>query len=80
MKRLSPLTATATLLLTTVTHGQHQTETLDEPVVGGIVPYQIELREVSLAPAVIPNIHSTAPPSGTASGFSSVDVPMAYTA
>lgn len=37
---------------------QHQTEVLDEPVVGGVIPYQVEIREISLLPAVTPNIHS----------------------
>ena len=39
---------------------QHQTATFDEPVVGGIIPYQIELHEISIAPADVPNIHSMA--------------------
>jgi hypothetical protein len=39
---------------------QHQTTVLDEPNVGGTLPYQIEIREVSFAPAEIPNIHSVA--------------------
>ncbi len=39
---------------------QHQTAVLDEPAVGGLLPYEIELREVSLAPAALPNLHSMA--------------------
>lgn len=40
--------------------GQHQTPTLTEPYVDGKIPYTVEIREVSLAPASIPNIHSIA--------------------
>lgn len=40
--------------------GQHQTPTLTEPYVDGIIPYAVEIREVSLAPADLPNIHSIA--------------------
>ena len=39
---------------------QHQTPAFDLPAVGGVLPYGITLREVSLAPAVVPNIHSVA--------------------
>jgi hypothetical protein len=46
-------------LLTVTAPAQHQT-TLDPPVVGGGLPYAIELREVSLAPAPIPTLHSAA--------------------
>jgi hypothetical protein len=45
--------------LTAVVVAQHQT-VLDPPVVGGVLPYAIELREVSLAPAPIPTLHSVA--------------------
>jgi hypothetical protein len=38
---------------------QHQT-VLDPPVVGGVLPYSVELREVSLAPAPLPTLHSVA--------------------
>lgn len=40
--------------------GQHQTATLTEPYVNGSIPYTVEMREVSLAPAILPNIHSVA--------------------
>ncbi|MGI9243844.1 MAG: hypothetical protein ACR2RV_23810, partial [Verrucomicrobiales bacterium] len=39
---------------------EHQTTVLDEPHVGGSLPYEIELTEISLAPAQLPNIHSAA--------------------
>ena len=39
---------------------QHQSATLDEPNVGGQLPYSIEIREASLVPAEIPNVHSVA--------------------
>ena len=45
--------------LTITATAQHQTA-LDPPVVGGGLPYAIELREVSLAPAPIPTLHSAA--------------------
>ena len=38
---------------------QHQT-TLDPPIIGGELPYAIELHEVSLAPAPVPTLHSVA--------------------
>lgn len=38
---------------------QHQTP-LDPPVTGGTLPYEIHLREVSLAPAPMPTLHSVA--------------------
>lgn len=38
---------------------QHQTS-LEPPLVGGTLPYTIQLREVSLAPAAIPTLHSMA--------------------
>jgi len=38
----------------------HQTESLDWPIRGGHLPYTLEIREVSLAPAEIPNLHSVA--------------------
>jgi len=37
---------------------QHQTATFDEPHVGGTIPYTIDIRKVSFAPAELPNIHS----------------------
>lgn len=37
---------------------QHQTAALDSPVTGGLLPYGIALREISLAPAALPNLHS----------------------
>lgn len=40
--------------------GQHQTATLTEPYVNGSIPYTVEIKEVSLAPAILPNIHSVA--------------------
>ena len=40
--------------------GQHQTTVLDEPHVGASLPYSVEIREVSLSPAPLPNIHSVA--------------------
>lgn len=40
--------------------GANQTVQLDEPVVGGRLPYSIGLREVSFAPAAIPAMHSAA--------------------
>jgi hypothetical protein len=40
--------------------GQHQTTVLDPPVTGGLLPYEISLHEVSLAPAELPNLHSMA--------------------
>jgi hypothetical protein len=45
--------------LTATAPAQHQTA-LDPPVVAGELPYVIELREVSLAPAPIPTLHSAA--------------------
>jgi hypothetical protein len=39
---------------------QHQTSTLDEPHLDGSIPYTVDIREVSLAPAPLPNIHSVA--------------------
>lgn len=45
--------------LTAVLHGQHQTP-LDPPVTGGALPYGILIREISLAPAQIPTLHSIA--------------------
>lgn len=40
--------------------GQHQTSDLDEPIVGGSVPYTVEIREAALMPVSLPNIHSFA--------------------
>jgi hypothetical protein len=37
---------------------QHQTAVLDPPVTGGTLPYEITLREISLAPATVPTLHS----------------------
>ena len=39
---------------------QHQTAVLDPPVTGGTLPYEITLREISLAPAMVPTLHSAA--------------------
>ena len=39
---------------------QHQTAILDPPVTGGTLPYEITLREISLAPATMPTLHSMA--------------------
>jgi hypothetical protein len=47
------------LCLTTLASAQHQTA-LDPPLVGGTLPYSITLREISLAPAPIPTLHSVA--------------------
>ena len=46
-------------LIPLVSRAQHQTP-LDPPLVGGTLPYSITLREVSLAPALIPTLHSVA--------------------
>jgi hypothetical protein len=40
--------------------GQHQTQTLTEPYVGGAIPYTVEIKEVSFPSTPIPNIHSIA--------------------
>jgi len=48
------------LFLPSTIRAQHQTGTFDDPVVGGVIPYQIDLNEISLAPAEVPNIHSMA--------------------
>ena len=40
--------------------GQHQTPNLTEPYVNGTIPYTVEIREISLAPTDLPNIHSAA--------------------
>lgn len=40
--------------------GQHQTTTFTEPYIDGNIPYVVEIREVSLAPAALPAIHSFA--------------------
>ncbi len=47
------------VILTPATFGQHQTP-LDLPLVGGTLPYSIEIREVSLVPAPMPTLHSVA--------------------
>ncbi|QTN31555.1 hypothetical protein HZ994_04180 [Akkermansiaceae bacterium] len=39
---------------------QHQTAELTLPYAEGTLPYSLEIREISLAPAVLPNIHSVA--------------------
>ena len=46
-------------ILAPVAFAQHQTA-LDPPLVGGTLPYSITLREISLAPAPIPTLHSVA--------------------
>lgn len=45
---------------------QHQTSELTLPHVGGTLPYTLEIQEVSLAPAALPNLHSAA--AGTWNG------------
>jgi len=52
--------ALLSISLATTLPGQHQTATLTEPFVNGSIPYEVELREISLAPAPIPKIHSAA--------------------
>lgn len=37
---------------------QHQTTTFTEPYLNGQIPYSVEIREASFAPAALPNIHS----------------------
>jgi hypothetical protein len=39
---------------------QHQTATLTEPHLNGMIPYEVAIREISLAPAALPTIHSFA--------------------
>lgn len=41
-------------------NGQHQTDTFSFPHIDGILPYTVEINEVSLDPAPLPNIHSIA--------------------
>lgn len=41
-------------------HSQHQTTVLDEPHIGGTIPYTVDIQEISLAPAAQPNLHSVA--------------------
>ena len=48
-----------TAFLAPAATAQHQTP-LDPPLVGGTLPYSISLREISLAPAPIPTLHSVA--------------------
>ncbi len=55
-----PILPAAVLLTAPGAFAQHQTATLDEPHTGGALPYSIEIREVSLAPAAVPNLHSAA--------------------
>ena len=57
MKRLLPL---AGLVWVSAAIGQHQTDTFTLPYVDGVLPYSVEIREVSLDPAPLPNIHSIA--------------------
>lgn len=40
--------------------GQHQTTVLTEPYVNGSIPYTLEIKEVSIGSASVPNIHSIA--------------------
>lgn len=40
--------------------GQHQTASLTEPYLNGKIPYAVEIREISLAPAALPTLHSFA--------------------
>jgi len=51
--------STVLIGLSTLGQAQHQTP-LDPPLVGGTLPYAITLREISLAPAPIPTLHSVA--------------------
>lgn len=57
---LQTLTLAALASASSTAVAQHQTTTLDEPAVGGTLPYTIEINEVSFAPAEVPNIHSVA--------------------
>lgn len=41
-------------------NGQHQTDSFSLPYVDGVLPYTVEISEVSLDPAPLPNIHSIA--------------------
>ena len=50
----------AGLLLGGPVWGQHQTDNFSLPYLDGILPYSVEIREVSLEPAAVPNIHSIA--------------------
>jgi hypothetical protein len=59
LKRI-PTAQVAWVAVSAAAHAQHQTSVLDEPVVSGTLPYVIEIAEVSLAPASLPNIHSVA--------------------
>ena len=60
MNPLRTLVPVLLALLAGTVHAQHQTATLDSPVLGGLLPYSVALREVSLAPAALPNLHSAA--------------------
>ena len=57
MKR--PLLSIFLIFLAAIGRAQHQTS-LDPPLVGGTLPYSITLREISLAPAAMPTLHSVA--------------------
>lgn len=60
MNPIRPLIASILVLLAGTVAAQHQTATLDPPVLGGLLPYSVALREISLAPAAVPNLHSAA--------------------
>lgn len=60
MNPLRPLIPAVLALLAGPVAAQHQTATLDSPVVGGQLPYAVALRELSVAPASLPNLHSAA--------------------
>ena len=51
---------TTALLALPAARAAHQTTTLDLPHVDGTLPYTVDIQEVSLAPAALPNIHSVA--------------------
>ncbi|MBK1828693.1 hypothetical protein [Haloferula rosea] len=57
--RLPPFTLALAVSVGTAL-GQHQTTALDEPHVGGTIPYTVDIQEISLAPAAQPSLHSVA--------------------
>lgn len=57
--RMMPAVHAGLLLTATVVAAQHQS-VLDPPLVGGTLPYSITLREITLAPAPMPTLHSVA--------------------
>lgn len=54
------LWAASLLALPLSSNAQHQSDSFSLPHVGGTLPYSVEIKEVSFAPAAIPNIHSIA--------------------